>query len=191
MPANSSKKKGAKEVIKKICLLGDPAVGKTSLIRKYIYDVFDDDYIMTIGTKVTKKEMLLEKAAPDGRDINMTLLIWDILGQREHNRLHSIFYQGAEGAVLVCDITRKDTIMNLDSWVESFITVVGRVPLVFFVNKIDLKDPSDFDKTDIEEMSKKFKAPYFFTSAKTGDNVEGAFKSLSDDLAKTVEPDLD
>ena len=179
-------RKRPKEVIKKLCLLGDPAVGKTSLIKKYIYNVFDDKYITTIGTKVTKKEINLPEAAPDGRDMLMTMLIWDILGQREHSRLHAMFYQGAEGVMIVCDITRMDTVRNMRVWVESFKAVVGEVPIIFLLNKADLLDQETFDKSEIEKLVKDYKAPYLFTSAKRGDNVELAFQTFANQLAKTI-----
>ena len=179
-------RKRPKEVIKKLCLLGDPAVGKTSLIKKYIYNVFDDKYITTIGTKVTKKEVNLPEAAPDGRDMLLTMLIWDILGQREHSRLHAMFYQGAEGAMIVCDITRMDTVRNMRVWVESFKAVVGDVPIIFLLNKADLLDSETFDKSEIEKLVKDYKAPYLFTSAKRGDNVELAFQTFANQLAKTI-----
>jgi len=179
-------RKRPKEVIKKLCLLGDPAVGKTSLIKKYIYNVFDDKYITTIGTKVTKKEVTLHEAAQDKRDMLMTMLIWDILGQREHSRLHAMFYQGAEGAMIVCDITRMDTVRNMRVWVESFKAVVGDVPMIFLLNKADLLDQETFDKSEIEKLVKEYKMPYLFTSAKRGDNVELAFQTFANQLAKTI-----
>jgi GTPase SAR1 family protein len=81
-----------KKLMKKICLLGDGAVGKTSLIRKFVFDSFDDKYIMTFGTKVSKKDVTMVR---EGQEFNMTFLIWDILGQRVHNTIHSAYYQGA------------------------------------------------------------------------------------------------
>ena len=173
-----------REVIKKICLLGDPAVGKTSLIRRYVFDMFDDKYITTIGTKVTKKNVIVPKVSKDGSDVKITLLIWDILGQREYQRLHPVYYQGAEGALIVCDSTRKETVGSLLTWVTSFKNVVGPVPVVFLMNKSDLIDYEKFDKTEIDALSKQHSAPYMPTSAKLGLNVETAFMTISEFLAK-------
>ena len=174
-----------REVIKKICLLGDPAVGKTSLIRRYVFDMFDDKYITTIGTKVTKKTVMVPAA--DGRGaVKITLLIWDILGQREYQRLHPVYYQGAEGALIVCDSTRKETIGNLATWVTSFKNVVGPVPVVFLMNKSDLVDPEKFDRSEIEGLTKQHSASYLPTSAKTGLNVEKAFLTVSEALARAL-----
>ena len=174
-----------REVIKKICLLGDPAVGKTSLIRRYVFDMFDDKYITTIGTKVTKKTVMV---APTGTasGVKITLLIWDILGQREYQRLHPVYYQGAEGALIVCDSTRKETIGSLSTWVTSFKNVVGPVPVVFLMKKSDLVDPEKFDRTEIEGLCKQHNAPYLPTSAKSGLNVEKAFLTVSEALARAL-----
>lgn len=173
-----------KDVIKKICLLGDPAVGKTSLIRKYVYDMFDDKYITTIGTKVTKKQVIVKDLGPDKSDVRITLLIWDILGQREYQRLHPVYYQGAEGALIVCDGTRMETMNSLESWATSFKNVVGDVPIVFLINKSDLINLDEVDITPVEEVSKSHNAPFMPTSAKLGTNVENAFYTLSKLIAK-------
>ena len=174
-----------REVIKKICLLGDPAVGKTSLIRRYVFDMFDDKYITTIGTKVTKKTVMVPATTGQG-GVRITLLIWDILGQREYQRLHPVYYQGAEGALIVCDSTRKETIGSLSTWVTSFKNVVGPVPVVFLMNKSDLVDPEKFDRTEIEALCKQHNAPYLPTSAKSGLNVEKAFLTVSEALARAL-----
>ncbi|MEM2870653.1 MAG: Rab family GTPase [Thermoplasmata archaeon] len=174
-----------REVIKKICLLGDPAVGKTSLIRRYVFDMFDDKYITTIGTKVTKKTVVVPSKGGGG-GVRITLLIWDILGQREYQRLHPVYYQGAEGALIVCDATRRETMGSLATWVTSFKNVVGNVPVVFLINKSDLVDMERFDKSEIEALSRQHGAPYMATSAKTGMNVEKAFMTVSEALAATL-----
>lgn len=173
----------AREIIKKICLLGDPAVGKTSLIRRFVFDMFDDKYITTIGTKVTKKSLNLSSR---GQEIKLTLLIWDILGQKEYARLHPVYYQGAEAALIVCDGTRNETMASLPTWASTFTKVVGSVPLIFLVNKSDMLDQTTFDNSDVNNVAKAFSTRFFFTSAKSGLNVENAFQSLCESLAKTV-----
>lgn len=168
-----------KDIIKKICLLGDPAVGKTSLIRRYVFDMFDEKYITTIGTKVTKKTVTIESQDPAKPTYKITLLIWDILGQREYARLHPVYYQGAESALIVCDGTRQETIRSLPTWGKSFTQVVGNVPLIFLVNKTDMIDHATFDSTELDRASAEYHSPHYFTSAKSGDNVELAFFQIS------------
>jgi len=175
-----------KEVMKKICLLGDPAVGKTSLIRKFVYDRFDDKYITSIGTKVSTKDMYLKNAWPDGRDVHMVLLIWDILGQREHATLHAVFYRGAEGALIVGDTTRMDTMRSLDHWAGNFRAVVGSAPVVFLGNKSDLPIAEDFDDGVVASLKEKYSTEFIFTSAKTGENVERAFSMIAEKLLASM-----
>ena len=170
-----------KELIKKICLLGDAAVGKTSLIRRYVYSSFDDKYITTIGTKVTKKSLVFKHPSQDMK-VRISLLIWDILGQKEYSRLHPVYYQGAEGGLVVSDGTRPATIKSLEEWASSFQKTVGKVPLVFLINKSDLFDKSSFDTSEAERIAAKYGARVYFTSAKTGENVEKSFLELGNTL---------
>ena len=102
----------------KICLLGDGAVGKTSLIKKYVYDKFEDKYLLTLGTKTTRKK--IELPLKGGGHVELTLMIWDIMGQKEFERLHATFFQGSKGAIVVTDFTRKSTLEGVDNWIESF-----------------------------------------------------------------------
>jgi small GTP-binding protein len=172
-----------REIIKKICLLGDAAVGKTSLIKRYVYSMFDDKYITTIGTKVTKKSISYSK--PFGgqtTEIRLTLLIWDILGQKQYSRLHPVYYQGAEGALVVCDGSRPETISSIDEWAKTFQEVVGPVPLIFLINKADLFDQKAFDASAVNKLCTQYKARWLFTSAKDGLNVDKSFTDLGDDL---------
>lgn len=166
---------------RKLCLLGDAAVGKTSLIRRYVEDRFDDRYLVTLGTKVTMKEMYL-KIPDNGQHLKITLMIWDILGQREPKRLHTTFYNGANGAFVVADITRKETIAALEGWILSLFNTVGRVPILLLVNKIDLLEQSAIEPEEIQDLARKYNTSYVLTSAKTGENVEKAFFKMSEVL---------
>ena len=163
-----------RNLIKKVCLLGDGAVGKTSLIRKYVYDDFDDKYLMTIGTKITKKTM---KVGLD-EEINLTIMISDIVGQVEFERIHKQYYRGSKGGLFVCDMTRKDTLERVEWWLDSFRDVAGDVPVILLGNKLDLKEQHEITYEDMAAFAKKFNCPYFLTSAKTGENVERAFENM-------------
>ncbi len=160
------------KVMRKICLLGDGAVGKTSLIRRYVFDMFNDEYIMTIGTKVSKKNMKLE-----GKEL--TLMIWDILGQKEHSNLHSAYYKGAAGAIVVCDFTNKKSMEHLTRWVDDFRAVAGDAPLVIAVNKQDIEKKAYLFE-EAKEIADNYGAPAIPTSAKSGKNVELLFKTIGE-----------
>ncbi len=165
-----------KKVIKKVCLLGDSSVGKTSLIRKYVYDTFDDKYIATIGTKTVKKELEVDYF---GKPLNLTLMIWDILGQKEYRKMQAMSFQGTSAALMVSDLTRPETLDSLkDYWIPALSKVAGNVPMVFLGNKCDLVDEAKYDALDMEELTKEHGSKHLLTSAKTGENVEKAFIEL-------------
>lgn len=165
-----------RNLIKKICLLGDGAVGKTSLIRKYVWDAFDDKYITTIGAKVTKKVVNFEEK---GTEFKCAMMIHDIVGQVEFEKIHKQYYRGSEGAFLVCDLTRKDTLEHIGWWLESLSEVVGKVPIILIGNKLDLEKDYQVSFKDVAGQAKEFGCPYFLTSAKTGENVEKAFENMA------------
>ncbi len=167
----------ARNLIKKVCLLGDGAVGKTSLIRKYVYDDFDDKYLMTIGAKITKKSMLV-KSEENNEEIKLTMMVNDIVGQVEFERLHKQYYRGSKGGLFVCDLTRRDTLERVEWWLNSFRDVAGDVPVILLGNKLDLKEQHEITFEDMAKFAKKFNCPYFLTSAKTGENVERAFENM-------------
>ena len=93
----------AKTISKKICLLGDFAVGKTSLVQRFVYALFDDKYISTIGVKVSRKTVVLPR---EDEVVELTLMLWDLAGSEEFGRVRASYLRGAVGAVLVCDVTR-------------------------------------------------------------------------------------
>lgn len=161
--------------IVKLCLLGDGAVGKTSLVRRFVFDVFDDKYLMSFGTKVVKKELRV-----GGTELDM--MIWDILGQRTQDKLHAAYYKGATGALAVCDFTRPETMKNLKSWLGNFRSVVGNMPVVILGNKSDLE--KRFTATELGAFATSVGCDAIETSAKTGLNVEQAFKQLGEKLVE-------
>lgn len=161
----------------KLCLLGEGAVGKTSLVRRYVFDVFDDKYLMSFGTKVTKKSLKVG-------DVDLDLMIWDILGQKSQEVLHAAYYRGAAGALAVCDFTRPETLGNLKSWLGSFRSVVGNMPVIILGNKSDLEKM--FTLAELEAFGASVGCPVMETSAKTGLNVEHAFNEIGKRLMEAV-----
>ena len=116
----------------KICLVGEGAVGKTCLIRRFIQDQFDDRYISTLGAKVSKKELKVD-GANGGADVDMT--IWDIMGEKGFRELlKEAYFHGAQGVLAVCDVTRKQTLDDLDDWVAAVLKVTGNVPITYLAN---------------------------------------------------------
>lgn len=166
------------EVSKKIILIGDEAVGKTSLIRRLVVDQFDDKYISTIGTKVTAKKIQINmKEAMTF----LTLQIWDILGQKGYTKLHKSSFRGTNGVLMVADITRMDTLKSLENyWIPTVENIAGSIPIIILANKSDLIRKAEFKEKELRSFANKFKAPFFLTSAKDGENVTSAFHVLGE-----------
>lgn len=167
---------------KKVCLLGDFAVGKTSLVRRFVYNLFNDKYLSTIGVKVSRKVV----AIPYGSEVvELSMLLWDLAGSEEFDRLRESYLRGASGAVLVCDLTRPETLSSLVSYAEDLQRVSPGAGLVLAANKCDLADQRRLTAQEVEAVAVSLHASYYFTSAKTGEEVETLFRSLGQML---VEP---
>lgn len=168
----------------KVCLVGEAAVGKTSLIRRFVLDDFDDKYIQTLGTKVSKKELVTQ--APDSSgELKVDMTIWDIMGQKGFRELlKEAYFYGAKGILAVCDVTRRRTLEDLDDWIEGVYSVTGRIPIEFLANKVDLKDEGEVGEEEMVQAARAYDSPFRFTSAKSGVNVEIAFQSLAERIAK-------
>ncbi len=164
-------------VMKKICMLGDPAVGKSSLVGRFVFSIFDDKYVETIGAKVTKRTMDIEHTSTKRR-YRLKLMIWDIAGQKTLDFIKPTYYRDAEGALIVADCTRSETLDNVGRWGQSIRDVCGNIPLVVLVNKSDLLEHAQFTAEDAASAAAKVDAPSFMTSAKSGENVENAFSAL-------------
>ena len=169
----------------KICLVGEHAVGKTSLIRRFVLDEFDDRYIVTLGAKVSKKELTFP--LKDGTPVHIDMTIWDIMGSKGFRELlREAYFHGAQGILAICDTTRYEILEDLDSWVESVFRTVGEIPVVFAINKADLKDQAAFGEEQIKMATEGFDAPWFHASAKTGENVEALFRALAGTIAQNA-----
>ncbi len=167
----------------KICLVGEGAVGKTSLIKRFVYDMFSDKYIVTMGTKISKRNKII-KHPIKGTPTKVRMLIWDIMGQQDfRHTLQDAYFNGCDGVLAVCDITRIETMTQLDGWIKKVHSVAGKVPIVFLANKCDLKGKEQLDLDALMNLSFKFDQSHaFLTSAKTGENVELAFETLGKEI---------
>jgi len=156
---------------KKICMLGSFAVGKTSLVRRFVENMFSDKYMTTIGVKIDKKMIDIQQQS-------LTLVIWDIAGENGFHQIHGTYLRGMSGYILVADKTRTstlDTVINIQKTVGQ---AFHNVPCVLLMNKMDLTGQWDVEESTIDKMQQEG-WDIFRTSAKTGQNVEEAFNKLA------------
>lgn len=161
-------------LIAKVCLIGDFAVGKTSLIRRFTESRFSESYLSTIGIRVSRKTLRLSDEYPT----TLTMLIWDTAGSEPFTTVVRSYYRGSRGAALVCDVTRPETIASLLRYADEFHTVNPDVPLIVMANKIDLRSERAVSDAQLNEIAAALDAQLFFTSARTGEGVEEAFLAL-------------
>ncbi|MGQ0798295.1 MAG: Rab family GTPase [Methanobacteriota archaeon] len=167
------------DVVKlKVCMAGEAAVGKTSLIRRYVLDEYDDRYIATLGTKVSKKTISVRDAA-GGRAVEVRTILWDVMGARTlRDLLKEAYYHGAHGILAVADVTREETLAELDAWSDSIRAVAGKIAVYVVMNKADLEAERVLSEDTIESFCRARGWPWSYTSAKTGEGVEDAFRRL-------------
>ncbi len=179
----------------KIVLAGDQAVGKTSIRKRYLGECFEGKYMLTIGTEFSLKKVKID-------DTEMNLQIWDLAGQQQFKAVRTLYYQGATGAILVYDVTNRQTFDNLPIWIDELIMHNGNhlVPILILANKIDLRE---FLRTNEESittaeglaMTKQleesysqqgFKTIFSFheVSAKSGLGVEDAINKFVTTIAQ-------
>jgi small GTP-binding protein len=153
---------------KKICLLGGFGVGKTSLVSRFVHSIFSDKYLTTLGVKIEKKSIVLDHETVD-------LIIWDIHGEDDFQRVNMSYLRGASGYLLVVDGTRRATLETALSLHQTAQKTLGKVPFMMAVNKADLEDSWDIEPGTFEQLG----FPIVKTSAKTGTEVEETFASIA------------
>ncbi len=182
----------SKRYIKKLGIVGDSSVGKTSMIRRFVVDVFDDRYIATIGTKVTKRDM--EYKFSD-KTVYLTLMLWDILGQKDYKKIRAQSMTGSHGMIIAADMTRPETVKSAEEfWYEEVVTSLGNVPIVLVGNKTDMAEGDCEACRELTAFGRRIETPVLFCSAKTGENVEEAFRKIgemmvSGDFGPKAEPE--
>ena len=168
----------------KVIIVGPGAVGKTSLLNRFVHNEFNLKYKLTIGVDFLTKnlEYTPSKFAK--------LQIWDIGGQERFKFLHRSFYDGALGALLVFDLTRQHTFSSMKIWLSEMRSIIiNNIPKVIIGNKSDLIPEIGpiIDRNEVEKYAKNEGCLYIETSAKTGENVEKAFLELTNHMVKKEE----
>jgi small GTP-binding protein len=158
-------------VQKKICMLGTYAVGKTSLVRKYVESIFDERYLTTIGVKIDKKQVLV-----NSRQVN--LVLWDLAGEDDLAQIRPSHLRGASGYILVADGCREATLQQAIAIQEKSAQQLGPVPFVLALNKADLAAEWQIRDSDVERLAGQGWT-CLRTSAKTGAAVEELFLHLA------------
>jgi len=161
---------------KKICLLGAFAVGKTSLVARYVKSIYSDQYLTTVGVKVDKKVISLD-------DREVTLIVWDLAGEDEFQKVQMSYLRGASGYLLVADGTRGNTLETARMLSQRTADTVGDIPFILLINKLDLADEWEVEERSIEEC-RAGGWTVIKTSARTGEGVEESFARLAELMLK-------
>jgi small GTP-binding protein len=156
---------------KKICMLGSFAVGKTSLARRFVEGIFSDTYLTTVGVKIDKKVVQV-----NGTEIN--LVLWDLYGDDDFQKIRWSHFNGAAGYLLVADGTRRATLEKAEFLEERARKEIGPVPFIFLINKNDLAGEWEIDSENEAQLAEK-NWTVLRTSAKTGEHVDEAFAQLA------------
>lgn len=159
----------------KVCLLGDYAVGKTSLVRRFVYNLFDDRYLSTIGVKVSRKVVALARG---DEVVELTLMLWDLAGSEEFDSVRASYLRGAVSALIVCDLTHPDSLDSALQYAGQIRAVNPKAALLLAGNKVDLVEQRVISDEQFLAVACELEAPYLLTSAKTGLGVDDAFRQL-------------
>ena len=164
------------DYIFKVVLIGDTSVGKSCLLTRFADDQFTENYVTTIGVDFRFKTMIV-------MDKIIKVQVWDTAGQERYRSITNAYYRGAEGILIVFDLTNKESFQNIENWIKE-VTVYTEKDVIFLclANKCDLQ--KEINNNSIEEFKRRTKLEIFNVSAKTGEGVEDAFKHIIELLIK-------
>ena len=165
---------------RKVCLVGDEGVGKTSIVHRFAYGAFDEEYMHTVGTMVSKRDVSVPETGH-----TVSLLIWDISGRRDFVDLFKkAYFKHVRGIVAVFDLTRPETFESLHEWLGETDASAPQIPTVVLANKADLTGERIIQDSGIKDFCSPRAISWLKTSARTGENVEAAFRHLAGEMAR-------
>jgi small GTP-binding protein len=156
----------------KIIAIGDMAVGKTSITMRFVKDKFSDNYQATIGVTHALKKLFIN-------DKEITLSIWDTGGQEMFDFIRPHYYMGADGGLIVYDVTKTESFANIEQWFTELYNNCGEIPIILIGNKIDLNEDRVISTEEGEQYSQQKGIKLYETSAKTGENVPDVMEELA------------
>lgn len=181
----------------KLVLLGDGRAGKTSIRKRYLGEGFTTSHLMTLGASFAHKDIILERDENKNPTKKISLQIWDIGGQPNFGTIRKRFMANANAVMLVYDITRQETFMNLNGWLDELwkINKANNIPLIVIGNKIDLSKQRQVNSQQLDAYIKALKNKFpklgyiqsIETSALTEENIEKAFELMISDIIKFLE----
>jgi len=161
------------EIVFKVIVIGDGSVGKTTLLKKWVHKKFETEYIPTVGVNILK-----EQAQVGEKTVN--LMLWDIAGQPQFYLLHKVYYNGANGVILMFDLTNSPSFTNINNWYNEVVKYeLGNVPIILVGNKSDLKSERKIiEPMAHNKMEQIGVSVYYETSALDGTNVKSVFNKI-------------
>ncbi|KXJ15994.1 ras-related protein Rab-23 [Exaiptasia diaphana] len=161
------------EVAIKVVVVGNGAVGKSSMIQRYCKGIFTKDYKKTIGVDFLERQISI-----NGEDVR--LMLWDTAGQEEFDAITKAYYRGAQACALVFSTVDRDSVDSIESWKSKVEVECGNIPMVVVQNKIDLIDQAVVQPDEAESLAKKLRLKFYRTSVKEDLNVNDVFKYLAE-----------
>jgi len=175
-------------ISKKICLIGDFGVGKTSLIRRFVESQFSDSYLSSVGVKISRKNVNVYNVQQN----IVQLIVWDLEGSNKFKQIANTYLQGASGAIIVGDVTRQETLLNMTKYLEMFSSMNPEGLIAVAFNKADLVDQETMAYIVNKYQFKSHPVVKYVSSAKTGLSVNKVFENLAKSIineqkSKTLE----
>ncbi|MDQ2099007.1 MAG: Rab family GTPase [Tychonema bourrellyi B0820] len=167
-------------ISKKMCMIGDFGVGKTSLIRRFVDRQFSDQYLSTVGVKISRKSIVLENSTKQ-EIVTAQLLIWDLEGHTKFKGIAPTYLQGAGGVLIVADVSRSETVERISEHIQLFASVNPKGSIIIALNKVDLIDEEKLALLVevAHSIGQDQVVAVYTTSAKTGKDVDEIFHKLA------------